>query len=221
MRKWVLAGALWAVAASPASAANLVSYDFSATGPGCYGACFLPTAFSRSTLTYAANFSLDPALVTRSAGGGSYFSYNGPDGVGAPVSMSAISSGDELYFQYSSRYMSAATYYTASLRFAEGTLGTGFPAAIDFSNVVGGSLRVIEEYDFVSGRVVADFFGTITSVSVRSRLSSLPSGGAYVTDSSGVPPVPEPTTWALMLFGFGAVGWSLRRNRQAVRAFGF
>jgi hypothetical protein len=27
-------------------------------------------------------------------------------------------------------------------------------------------------------------------------------------------PVPEPSTWAMMLFGFGAVGFAMRRRRQ-------
>jgi hypothetical protein len=30
-----------------------------------------------------------------------------------------------------------------------------------------------------------------------------------------VPAVPEPSTWALMLLGFGAVGWGLRRRNSA------
>jgi hypothetical protein len=30
--------------------------------------------------------------------------------------------------------------------------------------------------------------------------------------------VPEPVTWAMMLFGFGAVGWQLRRRRAAALA---
>lgn len=34
-------------------------------------------------------------------------------------------------------------------------------------------------------------------------------------------PVPEPATWAMMILGFGAIGWSLRRNRrQTVPAAG-
>lgn len=28
-----------------------------------------------------------------------------------------------------------------------------------------------------------------------------------------VPGVPEPTSWAMMLLGFGAIGWQLRRNK--------
>lgn len=30
-----------------------------------------------------------------------------------------------------------------------------------------------------------------------------------------VTPVPEPTTWALMLAGFGVIGWSMRRGKAA------
>lgn len=32
--------------------------------------------------------------------------------------------------------------------------------------------------------------------------------------ATGVSPVPEPATWAMMLFGFGAMGASLRRSRR-------
>lgn len=34
---------------------------------------------------------------------------------------------------------------------------------------------------------------------------------------SGVPPVPEPGTWAMMLMGFGAAGFAMRRRRQSGR----
>ena len=30
----------------------------------------------------------------------------------------------------------------------------------------------------------------------------------------GVPPIPEPATWAMMLLGFGVVGYSMRRRRK-------
>jgi hypothetical protein len=39
-----------------------------------------------------------------------------------------------------------------------------------------------------------------------------------VTGTSAVAAVPEPTTWAMMIAGFGIVGFSLRRrSKQAVR----
>jgi hypothetical protein len=34
--------------------------------------------------------------------------------------------------------------------------------------------------------------------------------------TAGMPAVPEPATWAMMLFGFGAVGVSMRRRRTAL-----
>ncbi|HWJ59374.1 MAG TPA: PEPxxWA-CTERM sorting domain-containing protein [Sphingomicrobium sp.] len=30
--------------------------------------------------------------------------------------------------------------------------------------------------------------------------------------------VPEPATWAMMLIGFGAMGWSIRRRRGSLAA---
>jgi len=34
----------------------------------------------------------------------------------------------------------------------------------------------------------------------------------------GVGSVPEPATWAMMLIGFGAIGWSMRRRRPSTNA---
>lgn len=38
---------------------------------------------------------------------------------------------------------------------------------------------------------------------------------AFEIDNIAINPVPEPATWAMMLFGFGAVGYSMRRRRNA------
>jgi len=42
-------------------------------------------------------------------------------------------------------------------------------------------------------------------------------GYSHITffNSGSTPAVPEPATWALMLLGFGAVGWGLRRRNSA------
>jgi hypothetical protein len=55
----------------------------------------------------------------------------------------------------------------------------------------------------------------ITSITLNTS-ATLATGG--VTDLrqlrvGGVSPVPEPTTWAMMLIGFGAVGYSMRRRK--------
>jgi hypothetical protein len=39
--------------------------------------------------------------------------------------------------------------------------------------------------------------------------------GSLVASAAGVP---EPATWGMMLAGFGAVGWSMRRSRSAAAA---
>ncbi|AMU96174.1 hypothetical protein AOA14_16340 [Sphingopyxis terrae subsp. terrae NBRC 15098] len=43
------------------------------------------------------------------------------------------------------------------------------------------------------------------------RLSS--TGNAFETDNFTINAVPEPATWALMLLGFGAIGFGMRRRR--------
>lgn len=47
------------------------------------------------------------------------------------------------------------------------------------------------------------------------RLSS--TANAFEVDNFRVNAVPEPTTWALLILGFGAVGHSMRRRGQKVR----
>jgi hypothetical protein len=67
-----------------------------------------------------------------------------------------------------------------------------------------------------------NFFGfnatggdVITSITFNTS-ATLASGGVADLRQvrvSGISPVPEPTTWAMMLIGFGAVGYSMRRRR--------
>jgi hypothetical protein len=42
--------------------------------------------------------------------------------------------------------------------------------------------------------------------------------GSYGGQGTLVPSVPEPATWAMMLLGFGAIGFSMRRRRRPVLA---
>ena len=39
-------------------------------------------------------------------------------------------------------------------------------------------------------------------------------GGVPVTPGDGIPPIPEPQTYALMLAGLGVIGWAARRRRR-------
>ena len=43
------------------------------------------------------------------------------------------------------------------------------------------------------------------------------SQNAFETDNYAVNAVPEPGTWAMMLLGFGAIGYGMRRRRAPAR----
>jgi hypothetical protein len=57
------------------------------------------------------------------------------------------------------------------------------------------------------GALTGDSLSSFTSVSTGSFASDIASGG-------GGGGVPEPMTWALMLVGFGSIGWNARRRRR-------
>lgn len=68
-----------------------------------------------------------------------------------------------------------------------------------------------------SGLLDSAYTLAIESLVVRDRgLLNLPVGyvGGLVTMAAPVAPVPEPSTYALMLAGLAAVGWVARRRRQ-------
>jgi hypothetical protein len=65
---------------------------------------------------------------------------------------------------------------------------------------------------FVSGLNVLDFFVTDAGPPTALRVDGL-SGQAALANGA----VPEPATWAMMLLGFGAIGFTMRR-RRAVEA---
>jgi hypothetical protein len=55
--------------------------------------------------------------------------------------------------------------------------------------------------------------GTFT-LTIQGTRGDSPEIGGHVTADA----VPEPATWALMLLGFGGIGWQLRRRRSQVLA---
>ena len=42
------------------------------------------------------------------------------------------------------------------------------------------------------------------------------SGGDFVLTAETAPSVPEPATWAMFLFGYGAIGIAIRRRRNSL-----
>ena len=73
-----------------------------------------------------------------------------------------------------------------------------------FGNVAGPASEVSVFWLFDFGTEGADFI-TLTDVEGFSTAALYTTGGA---------PVPEPATWAMMLLGFGAAGYAMRRRRR-------
>lgn len=59
--------------------------------------------------------------------------------------------------------------------------------------------------------------GALNSIQLVYNVASLQGNAGYVGHATFTP-VPEPATWAMMLIGFGAVGYSLRRRRRPALA---
>lgn len=54
---------------------------------------------------------------------------------------------------------------------------------------------------------------------IRIRVTGAPGSGFTLDSVSGVAAAPEPSIWALMLLGFGALAWRLKQRRKASPAF--
>jgi hypothetical protein len=49
---------------------------------------------------------------------------------------------------------------------------------------------------------------------LSASFNNIPANNAFETANFAVGAVPEPATWAMMLLGFGAVGYSMRRSKK-------
>ena len=58
-------------------------------------------------------------------------------------------------------------------------------------------------------------FGPFSPLGANTGIQALNQVRLDLNGTTAIPAVPEPGTWAMMLLGFGAVGFSLRRSRRA------
>jgi len=86
----------------------------------------------------------------------------------------------------------------------------GFPHIADFTPN-SGNTDVHEQFD-LSGLFLTAGSYTIHITGTRGSASSFDGNLNFAAGTQ----LPEPATWALMLLGFGAVGWQLRRRRPAL-----
>ncbi len=93
---------------------------------------------------------------------------------------------------------------------------SGANAPFMFSLFNGASLLDTINFDVASDG--GSFFG-VTSTDLFDRIELAQTDGYAVIDNvafgSSAGAVPEPATWAFMIFGFGAIGGAMRRQRKA------
>ena len=70
--------------------------------------------------------------------------------------------------------------------------------------------------DPLTAGVTSFGYGRVTTLTGGRTLFFDDFGGAFVAAQEIMAPVPEPTTWAMMIGGFGLVGGALRRRRVTV-----
>jgi plastocyanin len=129
-----------------------------------------------------------------------------------------------------SRYLSVLTNGTASLTFAQPAFGfsADFGSVDTYNtvtlNFVGGATQ-----SFTGSQLVANANGSQTSPNTNGRFVFLAgageriagvtfssAGNSFEIDRLATNAVPEPATWAMMIGGFGLIGFASRRTRGRV-----
>lgn len=136
-----------------------------------------------------------------------------------------IGAGGELVLQYALPLTGAgfsATFLPQSASPAFNIL------AVSIGEVIGGVATFSGEFVLGDGSGVqtADLSALCSTVSATGcsllkirNAFSFNSSGALLDGVSGVSNAPEPSTWALMLLGFAAVGWKLKDARKKGQRF--
>ena len=202
MRKLVL-GVLGATALVGASAANAV--EFVGSTLGCFGTGCTPlSASSYNGLTFNSG-SFDQ---NTSAGGFAGIGSGNTDTLGL------VSQNGSL-FNYTGTAFSLLVNFTAPAGVTGGTtyqaLLTGDVSGANNGGVHFSFTNPAQAFTFPGGT----FTLTVDNFTVSGTDVNTPITGFIQAAVTGVP---EPATWAMMLLGFGGVGFAMRRRRSSVLA---
>ena len=202
MRLMKLALAATALCALPSVAdAALVGSLGGGTGPFLSLSSAGLNGGSVATLTGGTVYNSDRPFADIPAGTvfGNSFLAAGPT-AGAPATLNFTTAVDYLSFLWGSPdTYNALTVVTNFGTYAFNTANLGFA-------VSNGSQNFSQYVQFAGSDGEQ-----ITSVS----FDNSPKTNAFETANFSVAAVPEPATWAMMLIGFGAVGYSMRRRKSA------
>ena len=145
---------------------------------------------------------------------------DGPDTVGSQTTIGFTESGldNPTFTEWLTFTNDLAGVYSLTLN--SSSVGIDFTSAI--LTGTGGPYELMEEFD----NGIAEFWNLSSlalgagtyQLTINGNNSSTGSLGGTVTINTAVPDpqntvVPEPATWAMMLLGFGAAGYAMRRRK--------
>ncbi len=191
------------IAASPASAADII---LQGTTTGCFGVACTPVARTPGNLLGITTI----GGLTFTGGAFTQGSSNGQYGIGSV----AENLGTFTLLGTSMTYNSPFTLAVAFSLPTGTTPGTGTYNALISGSVSSGNAGGV----FVNFDNTAQTFaynGGSFTLSVADLFVNAGGVATQITGGGVVSGVPEPSTWAMMLAGFGAVGFSMRRRRKS------
>lgn len=211
MRLFILAAFAFAAAVSaPAAADTYTAGNF--TGGTFGGNANVQSPFSGNGFfagqTFTGNFVFDTNLVPAAGSGFVNVSPSSfPDVANIPY-------GNQFTFNFGTLTFTAAGADLFAIQYNNGNFN-GFAFIDEFAfmggnyqlNIQGGSLSV---YQIVNGNPT---FNSLVNgyINIGSRAVT---NQTPFTPTSSAPGVPEPSTWAMMLLGFGGIGVAMRRRKR-------
>jgi hypothetical protein len=206
--------------ASPAAAVTVISNDTGAPDPGVPADLTTVVTFDGAPTPGVTNTTTGSVFTGTGSVGGQYAA---PAGTAPGTNYQAVQGGGSSTFDFGSFYSDGSTlgkfslywgsidlYNTLTFLRSDGTVVGSFTGA-DFPPANGNQPANVTNRRITFGFTAAD---AVTKVKFNST------GNAFEYDTFGIAGVPEPTTWAMLILGFGLIGGSMRSRRvQTSRAF--
>jgi hypothetical protein len=206
MKKTLLAAAVAvATLAGAASASATIVYDFMPGASSAGAGYTVINTFDDATGIVGSNFQIK---VPPADGNGAPPANSNPSGTpylsvlgGGSATITFAAPVTSFQFDWGS-----IDYYNTLRVFTTGGTSKAFTPGYNFTNTADGNQVLPGTNGLFTVRGTAG--ETFTSFMLTSDANS------FEIDNLAIPGVPEPTTWGLMIMGFGGIGAMLRRRRQ-------
>ncbi|MEO9468873.1 PEPxxWA-CTERM sorting domain-containing protein [Parasphingorhabdus sp.] len=220
MKKLLVASAAlsFAFVATPASAAALLTSDAGYAGPSLNIGSFADMGFNFTDgpLALPGGITYSSTSTSSVIGNGSYgLQENGESttniiGTNSPTATVTLTFDDAV--------SSFGAFMNYSVQFSDGLPDGDNPviSAFDINDNLIGSYDLFALAPIVTpGGVDAFEFRGIDGEGVGIKSFTLAGGFLIARSEAAMGAIPEPATWAFMIFGFGAIGGAMRRQRKA------